>query len=195
MSNAWVTCPIHTDNIPKGMLIRDNIRNSHVFLIKAFADVSKNFPDYKLVIYGDGSRKDEYIKLAESLGVAEKVSFPGYVTDIGGKIADASLFVLSSDYEGMPNALMEAMALGLPCISTDCPCGGPRFLIKDGVNGLLVPVGDREALGEAMRKILDSPFFALSCASNAQDICKTLAPDKIYGEWEKYITAVAADGK
>lgn len=164
-------------------------------LISAFSDISGDYPEYRLVIYGEGNRKDEYIRLAEKLGISEKVSFPGYVADIGEKIADASLFVLSSDYEGMPNALMEAMALGLPCISTDCPCGGPRFLIKDGVNGLLVPVGDREALGEAMRKILDSPFFALSCASNAQDICKTLAPDKIYGEWEKYITAVAADGK
>ena len=99
-------------------------------------------------------------------------------------------FVLSSDFEGMPNALMEAMALGVPCISTDCKGGGARFLIKNGTNGLLTPIGDVEALQTAMEKILSDQFFADNLSHNAHKLCETHSPEKIYAEWENLIKKV-----
>lgn len=156
-------------------------------LLHAFAAVADKFPDYSLAIFGNGPSLAAHKALAESLGIGERTKFPGFVTDIGEKILDASLFVLSSDYEGMPNALMEAMALGLPCISTDCPAGGPRYLIQDGENGLLVPVGDRDALAAAMEKVLSDKELAQRLGGNARDICGRLSAEKIYGQWEEFI--------
>ena len=93
-------------------------QKNHALLIKAFAGITAKYPAYKLVIYGDGPLRKDLELLASNLGIADKVSFPGYTTEIRKKIERSSLFVLSSDFEGMPNALMEAMALGVPCIST-----------------------------------------------------------------------------
>jgi len=81
---------------------------------------------------------------------------------------------------------MEAMALGVPCVSTDCPCGGPAMLIRNGENGLLVPVRDADALAEAFRKILSDSKFADKMSNGAYEITKELHPDKVNSEWEKY---------
>lgn len=160
-------------------------------LIHAFAKVSADFPDHKLVIYGKGGLKDTLTELAKSLGITDRVEFPGYVKNIQEELERAQMFVLSSDYEGMPNALMEAMALGLPCVSTDCGGGGARFLIEDGVNGLLVPVCDEVAMSEAIRAILSDPEKAAELSKNARKIQETLAPEKIYGQWEMFISEIA----
>ena len=100
------------------------------------------------------------------------------------------MFVLSSDIEGMPNALMEAMALELPVISTDCPCGGPRTLIEDGVNGLLVNVGDEEQMATAMEKYLENPMKANQLGQCAGKIKECASADKIAGEWLAYAESV-----
>ncbi len=97
------------------------------------------------------------------------------------------MFVLSSDLEGMPNALMEAMAMGIPCISTDCKGGGARFLIQNGINGLLVPVGDADALAGAMIQMLSNEEFAEQCGRNASRIVDRLDPGRIYSEWERLL--------
>lgn len=165
-------------------------QKNHALLIKAFAGITAKYPAYKLVIYGDGPLRKDLELLASNLGIADKVSFPGYTTEIRKKIERSSLFVLSSDFEGMPNALMEAMALGVPCISTDCKGGGARFLIKNGTNGLLTPIGDVEALQAAMEKILSDQFFADNLSHNAHKLCETHSPEKIYAEWENLIKKV-----
>ena len=111
---------------------------------------------------------------------------------IKDKIYDAKMFVLSSDYEGMPNALMEAMALGIPCISTDCPCGGPNFLMSGKRNGILVPVNDIVALTDSMIYIIENDDIALEFGSNANKIGKKLCSEKINKKWLDYIKNIVS---
>lgn len=166
---------------------RLNEQKNFPLLIRAFARVADKFPGHKLVIYGKGPLLESLKDLAAKLGVGNRVEFPGFCTNMPEVLEKASMFVLSSDYEGMPNALMEAMASGLPCVSTDCGGGGARFLIENGENGILVPQRDEDALAAAMEKILSDESFAEKLGNNARKLQKTLAPEKIYGEWEAFI--------
>ncbi len=169
---------------------RLTIQKNFSLLINAFAEICNDFPEYKLEIYGEGPLKESLINETKSLGIREKVIFKGYVNNLGNCIQDASLFVLSSDFEGMPNALMEAMALGLPVISTDCPAGGSKFLIQDNENGLLVSVGDRKMLTEKMKFLIENERIATKIGKMATRISSDLNTKKIYGKWEKYITKI-----
>jgi len=128
--------------------------------------------------------------LAKQLDVSEKVIFSGYIKNISDELEKASLFVLSSDYEGMPNALMEAMALGLPCISTDCKGGGARFLIEDNINGLLLPRNNVDAMSYAIERLLSNDEFSRQLGREASKICEKLAPQIVYDEWAKFIKSI-----
>ena len=131
---------------------RLNQQKNHKLLIEAFAKVFVEHSDRKeleLCIYGEGEEKDNLIALSRQLGVEDRVHLCGRTTNPVKTLSEHDVFVLSSDYEGMPNALMEAMAVGIPCISTDCPTG-PSDMIQDKENGMLVPMRDVDALAEAM---------------------------------------------
>ena len=156
-------------------------------IIKAFVLLSQEFPDYQLFIYGEGELLSKCERLVADNGIADKVRFCGYVSDIENKIAKASLFVLGSNYEGIPNALIEAMALGVPCISTNCPVGGPRSVIKNNVNGMLVECGDIKGMYQAMKKVLSDNNFALMLSKNAISVRESLNPKVIYNKWELII--------
>ena len=156
-------------------------------LINAFHAISNKYPDYTLEIYGDGELKTQLCELVNDLGLNEKVKFLGYVSNIKEYLQSASLFVLSSNFEGMPNALMEAMALGVPVISTDCPAGGSKNLIKDGENGFLVPVGDVEHLSKSIDLILSDNDLCCKIGTEARKVADRLSADKIYGMWEEFI--------
>lgn len=162
-------------------------QKNHALLINAFAKIAEKHHDYKLVIYGEGPNRTNLIQLVKDLKLSDRVLLPGYSSEVIENVSKSSLFVLSSDFEGMPNALMEAMAMGVPSISTDCEGGGARFLIKNKKNGILVPIGDLEALVSAMDKVLSDQTFAESIGLEAHNICNVLAPNIIYGQWEKYI--------
>lgn len=167
-----------------------SVPKNHELLITSFSVIAQEFPSYRLIIYGKGNKIENLKNLCANLGLKDRVFFAGYSTNIGDQIRKSSLFVLSSDYEGMPNALMEAMALGIPCVSTDCEGGGAKFLIDDGKNGLLTPRGDVNALSKAIKKMLMDKDFAEQCGKNAHLICEKLAPEKIYGEWEHFIKEI-----
>lgn len=106
-------------------------------LLSAFAQATAHAPKWRLVIYGDGSQLDALISQANSLGIHDRVEFPGWVRPLQGPLSRATLFCLPSRYEGFPSALLEAMSLGVPAISVDCE-SGPRVIIDHGRNGLLV---------------------------------------------------------
>lgn len=156
-------------------------------LIDAFALIAKDFPEYQLTIYGEGSLRKELEDYIKAKGLQERVSLPGSKNNIQEHIKDASLFVLSSDYEGIPNALIEAMAIGLPCVSTDCSPGGSRELIEDGVNGLITPCGDAKKLSDAMRMMLSNKSYAKACGVEALKIRKKTDVKKISEKWLRYM--------
>ena len=162
-------------------------QKNFTMLISAFAQFSQTHPDYMLDIFGKGGQRAFLGELAHNLGVADKVNFAGYVSNVAERINDASIFVLSSNYEGISNAMAEAMALGLPTVCTDCPVGGAKLMINDGVNGMLVPVGNVEALAEAMSKIADDEVFAKSISGRAKEVVNRFSAEKIGLMWEGVI--------
>ena len=165
-------------------------QKNQLLLVKAFAQIAEKYPDMIVQIYGedgkDGSKEalEQYI---QQNGLQERVLFMGQCSHSEREIKKAALFVLPSDYEGMPNALIEAMALGLPSISTDCPCGGSRLLVEENVSGMLVPVGDAEKLAEAMNRMLSNPQKAEEIGRNARKVVDKVHPEKVCGEWKEYV--------
>jgi glycosyltransferase involved in cell wall biosynthesis len=129
--------------------------------------------------------------LVSELGLKDRVVFAGFCNNVIGEIAKARLFLFTSNYEGMPNALMEAMSVGLPCISVDCDGGAAKYLIKDSINGILINKNDIDALEKQMRRLLDDELFSQRLADNARRINEDLSPDNIYSKWEEVIRAVS----
>lgn len=167
----------------------DNNKNQ-VMLLEAMYLVHKRYPDYILKIYGidshDGTK--ELLEQSINQNSAQKyVKLMGNSDEIEKEIKDSAVFVLSSQVEGLPNALMEAMALGLPVVATDCPCGGPATLIENGVNGLLVPVNDKKALAEAIMKLIEDEELAKKCGIEARKIIDKANQKIIFEEWETIV--------
>ena len=156
-------------------------------LIDSFAVFSSKFTDYNLKIYGDGLLKEKLIKYAESLKLSEKIHFCGNNQNWHTIEKKASMFVLSSDFEGMPNALMEAMALGIPSISTDCPIGGPRELITDKKSGFLVPVGDTKSIAKKMEEIAVDNNLSNLFYKNTRFVLSKYSSQNIARQWFEYI--------
>jgi glycosyltransferase involved in cell wall biosynthesis len=124
-------------------------------LIRALAAVRRKLP-CRLIILGEGKDRGSLEHLAKRLSLSEQIAMPGFVENPYAYLKRAALFVLSSAWEGSPNALTEALALGVPVVATDCP-SGPREILKDGAIGRLVPVGDPDALAAAMLATLSAP--------------------------------------
>lgn len=167
------------DVVTTGRLVK---QKNHELLIKAFSMIADQIED-NLLIYGDGELREELETLIGKLDLKNRVFLPGATKDVPNTIKSAKLFVLSSDYEGMPNSLMEAMALGLPCISTDCPCGGPRMLFGELLQSNLVPIRNQKVLADQMLK-------NLVCIRDGQierKISRVFEPGSIFQKWRTYI--------
>lgn len=152
-------------------------------LLEAFATVHSVCPDYRLILYGVGECLAEYQAQVKELGICESVSFPGYVRGIPSAIREDGIFVLSSDYEGIPNSLIEAMSVGLPVVSTDCSPGGAAFLTDGGNRGLLVPVHDVKAMAEAILKLIKDPGLAQMMSERAMEVVGMLDAGVIDSMW------------
>jgi len=159
-------------------------------LIEAFAEVHKKHPEYNLTIYGEGNLRIMLESMIKSLGLTEHVFFPGTVSNIFEAYENSQLFVMSSDNEGMPNALIEAMAMGMPVVSTDCKGGGAAYLIDNSINGLLVPNRDRDALAVAINKIIEHPELAWQMGQEAIKIRKKLDAESICNKWLLFMNEI-----
>lgn len=174
---------------------RLNEQKNQILLIESFKDVIKKYPNYKLLIYGEGSLKNELSMYIKDNKLNNNVKLCGNVDDIENILKDKKGFILSSKYEGMPNALMEAMAVGVPCISTDCPCGGPRELIKNNINGLLVKSNDKNELVSAMYKIIENDKMCKKIAMSAKKNMNNYSCDKIVNKWFEFMKEVYKNEK
>lgn len=160
-------------------------QKNHDILIKAFAIFAKKHPDYTLTIYGNGPQGDELRPLAKSLGVGDRVSIPGASKTIHQDILDAEMMCLVSTREGMSNAMIEAMCLGLPCICTKV--SGAIDLIEDGKNGVLVEIGDVEGLVEKMNCLADNQEKAQQIGTQATELYQLLNKERINREWIDFL--------
>lgn len=145
-------------------------QKNHKLLIDAFAEFVKQYSDYELHLFGIGELEEELKEQVRQLGLEKSVIFRGFSDNVKEEIIDSAMFVLSSDYEGISNSMIEALAMGIPVISTDCPVGGSRIYIENNVSGLLIPVGDKGALVNAMEKIAGNEEFARQLSENSVKI-------------------------
>ena len=152
-----------------------------LMILDAFRNLSEEFPEHRLAFYGEGDMREEVLRAAEAYGLRERVELPGAVTDVFERISTAELFVMASDYEGMSNALLEAMCMGLPVVSTKV--SGAVDVIRDGENGLLVDCGSEKGLTDAMRRMLRDEALREGCARKAAELAGELEIGRITDEW------------
>lgn len=181
------------------MVNRINQQKNIELAIDSFAEINKKYPDYNLEIYG---KSDAGLNNYESvlkrkildLGFENKIIFKGFHSDVHQRIADASIFLITSNHEGMSNSLMEAMALGLVCISTDDSNGGARALISSFTNGILIPVGDVKSCVDAIDYVISNPSQSKAMSQKALLIREELSIDVIVKKWLSYINSVIKCG-
>lgn len=164
-------------------------QKNQAMLIDAMEIVRREIPEAKCTIYGEGELRQALERYVREKGLKDTVSLPGHALDIHEKIADASVFVLSSEYEGLPNALIEAMMLGIPCITTDYP--GAEEVMEDGVTGLIVPRGDAKALAEKLILLARDRETGNRLGENARIAGERYSMENVMGLWNRAIEAAA----
>ena len=162
-------------------------------LIDAFLLVHEKHPDYELKIYGpdsfDGTKEILEKKIADNDAEAF-IHLCGGSDSLEKELPKGMVYAFSSDWEGLPNALLEAMALGMPVVATDCPCGGPAEVIQDGVNGLLVPIKNPQALADGICRLIEDRDLAGRLGKEARKIRTRCGDEEIVAEWREYLETV-----
>lgn len=171
-------------------------RQKNLFmLIDAVENIIKDYPDYRLKIFGFGDLEKEVSNYISSKGLEKYISLPGFSENIHSEMVNSEIFIISSDYEGISNSMLEALAIGIPVISTDSPIGGARMFINSGKNGLLVEVGDVEQLTNAIIFIINNKEKANEMSKESRKIRTLLSPKKVASQWIEYIDEVCGGEK
>ncbi|NIJ19303.1 glycosyltransferase involved in cell wall biosynthesis [Sphingomonas naasensis] len=163
----------------------------HAVLIRAFAAVHRQNPHWRLALLGDGPERDHLEALTLDLGLEGAVDFLGFTEDVDAILARSSIFTLASRFEGFPNALIEAMAMGCAAISTDCDYG-PGEIITQGENGILVPVNDAEALAAALETLIADDALRARLAMRALAVRTRLSADVVRQDWRALTDSIAS---
>jgi glycosyltransferase involved in cell wall biosynthesis len=158
-------------------------------LLDAFGQLAARYPDWSLVVLGDGPLRGELVARANTLHLEHRVQFAGEVSDPFSYLRAADLFVLSSRFEGFPNALCEAMACGVAVVSFNCP-SGPAEIIRHGIDGILVPPGDVPALVAALDHLMKDQGERTRLASRAHEVVERFSRDKVLLLWEQLFNEV-----
>ncbi|MBQ9314221.1 MAG: glycosyltransferase [Clostridia bacterium] len=172
---------------------RLNEQKNLPLLIDAFEQVYKIHNDFKLVIYGEGSLKDFLLNYISNKNLSDVIEIHDFISNIHEVINDCFMFVSSSNFEGISNSMLEALALGLPCVCTDCPVGGASLAIEDKINGILVPIKDCNALTNAMKDIIENDALRNNISKNAVNVRERFRPGNISNMWKEIIERVFAD--
>jgi glycosyltransferase involved in cell wall biosynthesis len=159
-------------------------------LVEAFNRIHRRYPDWHLVIFGNGMERANLERQVAGLGLGGRIHLPGAVSSPRRLLSEADLFVLSSRFEGFPNALLEAMVCGLAVVSFDCP-SGPRDIIRDGKDGLLVPREDVSALANAMSVLMSDAAVRQRLGVSAREVAQRFSLERIAGLWEVLLGAAA----
>ena len=170
-------------------------QKNYPFMLRAFSEFIKSYPNYSLEIFGTGDLKTELEQLSIDLKCNDSVKFMGIKNDVHKYMKDADIYLMTSDYEGISNALAEAMAIGLPVVSTNCRGGGASFLVKTEENGYLVDCGDLDKFISKMEMLASNEDLRRKIGTNATQIKDMLRKDVIFDQWEKYLTIVAYANK
>lgn len=182
------SCPqLHKPELPRRFVLaggRMELQKNFFALIEAFALVAPRFPEYCLLIAGEGSLRSQLEAQVKELNLADRILLPGFVKNLSPYYRAADAFVLSSAFEGFPNILLEAMAAGCPAVAFDCPTG-PADIIRDGVDGLLVPPGDTAALGTGLERLLRDNALRATFAARAIEVRQRFAEDAIMALWNR----------
>lgn len=161
-------------------------KNPHLML-DAFTDINLRYPEYILRFFGIGSLEGELRAIVKERHIEDKVVFEGWQGNAHELIKDSDIFVMTSDFEGMPNSLIEAMAMGFPVVSSDCPAGGPAELIVSGENGMLFKTGDKEDLVSKLEYLIVNIDEKERMGEAAKDIRNTHSDEVIIGKWLEII--------
>lgn len=164
-------------------------QKNYKLLIEAFELVVRKNPSAQLSIYGEGEQKELLQSFICQKELCDNIKLKGNTDDIVGVLSGASVFVMSSDVEGMPNALMEAMTVGVPSISTDCPCGGPRFLLSEG-RGMLVPVGHSMELADKILILLGDEKLRREYSLRAKAYMGQFKQEIISAKWTDFMSSL-----
>ena len=159
-------------------------------LIEAFSRIASEFPDYSLVLYGDGPEKENIADCIKRYGLDSQVYLHPFEKNVLDRVKESAMFVSSSNREGISNSMLEAMAIGLPVICTDCPAGGARMMIKTYENGILVPVNDPDALYQAMKYMIEHPADAARMGKEAVTVREILNKEIILSKWQSFIESI-----
>ena len=165
-------------------------QKNYTMMLEAFKLVLEQYPDEKLHIYGEGDLKDELQQYAKILGIEASVRFMGFSENMVRNYRSAKLLLMTSDYEGMPNVILEALASSVPVVSTDCPCGGPRMVIENGVNGFLNKTGDVQMFADSIIYLLSHVNELNSMKEKAYYSAKQFAGERVMKEWNNYIAQI-----
>ncbi len=164
-------------------------------LCRAFVKVHEKHPDYVLKIYGPDSgdgTKEILEKIIEENNAKDYILLMGGSNELEKEIPKGEVYAFTSDWEGLPNSLLEAMAMGMPIVATDCPCGGPRTVMRDGENGLLIPIKDEDALVEGLCKLIENKDLADRLGKEAAKIKEIANGKAVFEKWREYLDKVIA---
>jgi GalNAc-alpha-(1->4)-GalNAc-alpha-(1->3)-diNAcBac-PP-undecaprenol alpha-1,4-N-acetyl-D-galactosaminyltransferase len=182
--------PTHTGKCPPAVLAVGRLVPVKGFdlLIRAFARCAEAHPEWVLRIVGEGEARGDLEKLGQDLGLNGQLELPGRLNAVDA-MRYGQIFVLSSRYEGFPNALLEAMASGLPVVSFDCP-SGPGHIVRHGVDGLLIPPGDIDRLAIALDRLMANPDDRARLATSARAVKSRFAEPVVMARWEDLLASV-----
>ena len=169
----------------------DNKQKRYDIMLDAFHAFHSTHKDYKLKIYGTGDDEQVIKRWVREKDLQDAVEFLGYAGSPYKNMKNGNIFLITSDFEGISNAMLEAMAAGFPVISTDSSPGGASMVITNRENGLLVPIGDSQKIAAALTEFADDISFRNKCAMQAKDICNRFSPEKILNQWEEYLLKVS----